>query len=700
MAIAEVPSFFTRAMLVIRLFLVGRIMLRLSDAAQHLDFPGQALCLNDSMRIWIPHLLGKSSWHQLSVLNSKGEPMDCEYTVDKLNLQITAHSNCMNYEGSTRYLTIQFITITDEKYSKPTYNITCEDLQQDQSFQVPEVKCGDDMYIAISRSLPDFQDEGSRSASSSWHLEIKDSVTQTTYTWTPAEARPQGYRLINDPVNNDLIIRVQYNGTGIQKFQQDASILYLANIGLLYFISNQRIQINVLMICMPGPYVCNVTHLAITIPSFPGTLSAISIDQAGIPMSQLPQNGITLHTPRGIQLYFEKSFLKKNKCISANTFISILKLTFIYKGDPIQMVISPECQCAGPSPPMCNADGFMDFEVVAASTIPNLNLRTVRVRDSTCLPYNQSSDKVFFHIPLNGCSTTIKYEGTNAVYENEVRALWIDLPPSVIARESEFRMTVQCFYNENAEAVVRADVGTPVPLITLAQNDGPISFLLKLFPDQSYMSPFSDQQYPVVKRLREPVFLEVQLLNQNDTNIELVLNDCWATASKDPKSVPKWNIIVDGCNYQNDNYRTVFHPVGFQVQYPSHRKRFEVKTFAFVSGNAQFANLVYFHCTALICNTLAPDSPICTKVCPRSRRRRGISLRLKENLASLPGPVMCERSEYSGKSKGPIVIPVDEFPTHFNETALSMVVIALICVVVVYIGLRCRSTANSIVLVK
>lgn len=64
------------------------------------------------------------------------------------------------------------------------------------------------------------------------------------------------------------------------------------------------------------------------------------------------------------------------------------------------------------------------------------------------------------------------------------------------------------------------------------------------FADESYTTLYKKDEYPVVKYLAVPLYFEVQLLHNEDPQIELFLQSCWATASPGRDSIPQWPIIV------------------------------------------------------------------------------------------------------------------------------------------------------------
>uniref|UniRef100_A0A8D0GH75 Zona pellucida glycoprotein 2 n=1 Tax=Sphenodon punctatus TaxID=8508 RepID=A0A8D0GH75_SPHPU len=506
-----------------------------------------------------------------------------------------------------------------------TYTIGCEATQADEA-RFPggftsATNCTKD-YMAVSKSP------------ATWTLLVGDGIR--THRLNLRQAMQQGYTFLTD--GNNVIFQASFGATGVATYKQDNQILYTVALKLTYGPPERRLTVESRLICAPGPATCNSTHMTTTIPAFPGTLTGISLENRNIPMNQLQMNGIALDTRRGVKLHISKSILKSRlyseNCEGTQSYLSSLKLSFSFHGEMATMTTYPECPSA-----LCTQEGYMDFEILGDSTKPTLDLNTLRLRDPTCKPIfkSPSGDMVQFHVPLNGCGTRQRFEGERTIYENEVSALWADLPPRWISRDSEFRLTVVCYYSSDDTLLNVKISSLPSPAPAISQ--GPLSLIILIYPDEAYIQPYKDDQYPVVKHLRQPIFLEVQVLNRNDPNIKLMLDDCWATMSLDPAAQPRWNIVVNGCNYDLDNYQTVFHSMGPSVSYPNFRQRFEVKTFAFVSDGRALPNLVYFHCSALICDRLQADSPLCSTRCPPSSRSRR-ALVDNSAIATLPGPIL------------------------------------------------------------
>lgn len=73
-----------------------------------------------------------------------------------------------------------------------------------------------------------------------------------------------------------------------------------------------------------------------------------------------------------------------------------------------------------------------------------------------------------------------------------------------------------------------------------------LKLLVSSLPDKSYSSYYTDSDYPVVKALRDPVYVEVRILQRTDPELVLVLHHCWATPSINPHQQMQWPVLVDG----------------------------------------------------------------------------------------------------------------------------------------------------------
>ncbi|NP_988855.1 zona pellucida sperm-binding protein 2 [Xenopus tropicalis] len=640
---AHVPEYFTNAWF----FIFGCIVVSLCEAMETLDFPGSVTCLNDEILVRKPKGFRLNAWQTLHIVDSTGgQILDCGHFVDGKTL--TVPYKCAEYQTGSHIIHIAF-SKGSVGQRLPSYRISCDGLQADDPRGAVVTCTQDSMTVKIPRTLSGFDDEMPVSAPSFWNLEVKFKGRTTLLS--TSDARQKGYQLSSDPYY--LTVKASYSAFGLNVFSMDNKRLYVGDLRLVSQFGSPEISIDTPMICARDPPTCNSTHATVLIPFFGGVLSGINVNSVDIQLSSyyLQQHGITLDSRNGYRLYIKRSTLKGDGK-------DFLVLTFSYYGKPVPMLILLVCSGGTKDPAehadtvsACTLDGYMDVEVVSTLTKPELNLTTVKLRDGTCQPSQIANNFLRFHVPLNGCGTTVKIVGTRVFYENEIHALWKDFPPRRISRDSEFRQTVRCYYSTGGNASVIVNVLTLPPPVS-ARTDGPLTLVLNMYPDVSYGTAYSNNQYPVVKTLLDPIFLEVQVLNRNDPNIDLVLHDCWATMTPNQNSSPQWNVVVNGCQEQMDNLWTVFHPVGLDVARPSHRKRFEVKTFAFVLGGDTSSNLVYFHCHAIICNKLAPDFSICSKTCSAGRRKRDeLSTYRKTSTVSLPGPVLVVDLESSIQHK-------------------------------------------------
>ncbi|XP_021073669.1 zona pellucida sperm-binding protein 2 isoform X1 [Mus pahari] len=617
-------------------------------------FPGTLICDKDEVRVEFSSRFDIEKWNPSVVDTFGNEILNCTYALDleKFILKFPYETCTIKVIGGYQVNIRVGDTSTDVRYKDDMHHFFCPAIQAGAHEISEIVVCRRDL---VSFSFPQLfsrlADENQNVSEMGWIIKIGNGTR--AHILPLKDAIVQGFNLLID--SQKVTLHVPANATGIAHYVQENSYLYTVQLELLFSTSGQKIAFSSQAICAPDLSVaCNATHMTLTIPEFPGKLESVDFGQRSIPEDQWHANGIDKEATNGLRLHFRKSLLKtkpSGKCPFYQFYLSSLELTFYFQGNMLSTVIDPECHCESPVSidELCAQDGFMDFEVYSHQTKPALNLDTLLVGNSSCQPIFkvQSLGLARFHIPLNGCGTRQKFEGDKVIYENEIHALWENPPSNIVFRNSEFRMTVRCYYVRDS-MLLNAHIkshSSPEAFV----KPGPLVLVLQTYPDKSYQRPYRKDEYPLVRYLRQPIYMEVTVLNRNDPNIKLVLDDCWATSSEDPASVPQWQIVMDGCEYELDNYRTTFHPAGFSAAHSSHYQRFDVKTFAFVSEARGLSSLIYFHCSALICNQVSLDSPLCSVTCPAPLRSKREASKEDAMTVSLPGPILLLSDDSSSK---------------------------------------------------
>ncbi|NWT03723.1 ZP1 protein, partial [Mionectes macconnelli] len=281
----------------------------------------------------------------------------------------------------------------------------------------------------------------------------------------------------------------------------------------------------------------------------------------------------------------------------------------------------------------CLREGQFILVVPRGMAVQPYNLDSVRLAGSQpgCEPFRVTESSVMFRFPVTHCGTTVQVIEDQLIYENQLIST-IDVQGSsrgFITRDSVYILQARCIYNASDLLPLGMEVAVPPTAAPLAVP-GPLGLQLRIATDESYSSYHPVGDFPLVRVLRDPIFVEVRLLQKTDPNLVLVLHQCWASPGSSATSQPQWPILVDGCPFQGDNYQTRMVPVGPaspELPFPSHYQRFVISTFTFVEppGMAVMEGEVYISCSASVCHLAQPEPcrPSC-QLGATSRARRSL----------------------------------------------------------------------------
>uniref|UniRef100_A0A8C7VWE5 Zona pellucida sperm-binding protein 4 n=1 Tax=Oncorhynchus mykiss TaxID=8022 RepID=A0A8C7VWE5_ONCMY len=284
----------------------------------------------------------------------------------------------------------------------------------------------------------------------------------------------------------------------------------------------------------------------------------------------------------------------------------------------------------------CTMDAQFVVVVARNATWPKIDIDTIILlggNNGPCSPVGITSAFAIYQFPVTACGTTLKEENGYMVYENRMVSSYEVgvVPQGAITRDSQFELLFQCKYSNTAVKALVIEVNSvpaPAPVAVM----GPLRLELRLAKgtcdtktckDESsaFTSFYTEEDYPLTKVLRQPVYVEVRLLEKKDPNLVLLLERCWTTSDPSLVSMPQWDLLIEKCSYQNDKYQTTMVPVELSsgLLYPSHYKRFILKMFTFVDHTlAPRKDTIFIHCSGSLCYPTPWDS--CEPKCNKQRR--------------------------------------------------------------------------------
>uniref|UniRef100_A0A8C7ILZ8 ZP domain-containing protein n=1 Tax=Oncorhynchus kisutch TaxID=8019 RepID=A0A8C7ILZ8_ONCKI len=260
----------------------------------------------------------------------------------------------------------------------------------------------------------------------------------------------------------------------------------------------------------------------------------------------------------------------------------------------------------------CFSNGTMTALAVKVESAPGLNPGQLTLSDPACGPTYSDDRFAYFHFTVNSCGTTRKFINNVMLYENK-----ISLPDELEVKLNATTLKVSCYYVGNITRTL-AFLTRPRDNELFAETGtGRLMVRMRLAQDASYNTFHQEEDYPVVRYLRQPLHFEVELTTSSDPKVALVLDHCWATLNEDRDSRPRWNLIINGCENPEDPYRVVFHPVeaDARVHFPPHVKRFEAYMFSIAEDAVEPSGQVFVHCDVVICDASSPTGGPCSGQC-------------------------------------------------------------------------------------
>ncbi|XP_010218978.1 PREDICTED: zona pellucida sperm-binding protein 2-like [Tinamus guttatus] len=298
-------------------------------------------------------------------------------------------------------------------------------------------------------------------------------------------------------------------------------------------------------------------------------------------------------------------------------------------------IFSTRCNFNSSAFIVCHPDGTIMISA-QMKTIPAIDMSKTKLRDSSCKPKEYNKEHAFFKFHVTTCGTSVRFEGDHIIYENEISYEKETIPGrslSTITRDTDYRLTVLCYYQAKETLMLGAFVGdssahtspafgsgTVVPRSNIAvyrRIRQVLNVVSRVSKDESFLE-FYEPNMAILRRSLDPVFLEVELKDESP-EAELFLDNCWVTESLDFNSTSRWNITVDGCEINSNEFVVDFCPVtvSSRVKHPSHFKRLAVRILTHPLEQ------VYVHCSLAVCSpTNILHGSLCRGQCSSSMERR------------------------------------------------------------------------------
>ena len=181
--------------------------------------------------------------------------------------------------------------------------------------------------------------------------------------------------------------------------------------------------------------------------------------------------------------------------------------------------------------------------IIPKSLLRGIDRQHLRLLDTKC---KASETSAYFYLttPLTGCNTTSRHTPTAIVYSNAV----LEIPVAaedVVTHVREINIQFRCFYSKYS---VVSSVGwkpSNRKLVFSDEGKGNFTLSLNMFPDKRFVSPYTNDDFPVAVVLRKLLFFEISVMS-GDKQLSITADRCYATPTQNQKNSLKYEFITKG----------------------------------------------------------------------------------------------------------------------------------------------------------
>ncbi|XP_078698216.1 oncoprotein-induced transcript 3 protein-like isoform X2 [Branchiostoma floridae x Branchiostoma belcheri] len=273
----------------------------------------------------------------------------------------------------------------------------------------------------------------------------------------------------------------------------------------------------------------------------------------------------------------------------------------------------------------CSND-YMELSI-PEDQLTDIDLNNLHWRPDRNCGATTNGSHYLFRTELYDCGTEVTFGAKYVTFLNTINILGTHLNSGVITREGDIWITSKCNY-ERKEWVDSTFLPIPGGLNFTEEGFGQLEVRLSMFPTRQYLRQYRADQYPIHLRLRQHVYMQLEVQGHAQKLSVLALN-CKATMSPSPNDSLQYQLIREGCA-SDPTLKT------YDVDDPG-KERFGFEAFRFIRE----VRTVYVHCEVLVCDAADAGSR-CAQGCVRRGKRAAGEVDMRGRHMIYQGPIVLD----------------------------------------------------------